>query len=107
MRRLALVLFAVAALSVWGVTRAPLASGASKVDGDAARIEAVTASAVPLVTGAAHVARSGALSGVTPPAPIVWALAMSVLLGVLALTQPVARSHARSGPSRAPPRLSR
>src|SRR4249920_2684341 len=107
MRRLALVLYAVAALSVWGVTRAPLALGASKVDGDPARIEAVAATAVPLVTGAAHVARTGSLSGVTPPAPVVWALAIGVLLGVLALTQPVVRSHARSGPSRAPPRLSR
>ncbi len=107
MRRLVLAFFAVAALSVWGVTRAPLASVASKVDGDAARIEAVTASAVPLITGTAHLARSGPLWGVTPPAPVVWALAMCVLLGVLALTRPVARSHARSGLSRAPPRLSR
>ena len=107
MRRLALVLFALAALSVWGVTRAPLASVASKVDSDAAQIEAVTASAVPLVSATAHLTRSDLLSGVAPPAPVVWVLAMSVLLGALALTRPVARLHARSGPSRAPPRLSR
>jgi len=95
-RRLALVLFAFAAL----FCVLPRAERQVLVpSSDASTVHATSPVA------SSHLVRGGAVSGLAPSAVVVWFLAMCALLGVVALTQPAARSHARSGPSRAPPRL--
>jgi hypothetical protein len=97
MRRLALVLFAFAAL----FCVLPRAERQVLVPSS----DASTVHAASSVASSTHIVRGGAVSGLAPSAVMVWFLAMCALLGVVALTQPAARSHARSGPSRAPPRL--
>jgi len=97
MRRLALVLFVFAALfCVQSRAERQVLVPSS---------QASTVHAAAPVASSTHFVRGGSVSGLTPSVAVVWGLAMCVLLGVVALTQPVPRSHARSGPSRAPPRL--
>ena len=97
MRRLALVLVAFAALFCV-LPRAERQVLAPSSD-------AIAVHAASPVASATHLVRGGPVSGLTPSAMVAWGLAMCALLGVVVVTQPVARSHARSGPSRAPPRL--
>jgi hypothetical protein len=104
MRRPALIVFAVAALSLRGLASGPLVSLASRASDGADRIEAVGAAA-PVLTSVAQFVRGAPVAGVTPSLMATWALTLCALLASIALTRPLARSHARSQPSRAPPRL--